>query len=200
LYRYSLKRALDIGLSLIGIVVLAPVMLMAAVVVLADLGRPVLFRQSRPGKDGRPFRIVKFRTMRRERNAMESDEARLTAVGRLLREFSIDELPELFNVLKGDMSLVGPRPLLTRYLDRYTAEQARRHEVRPGVTGWAQIHGRNALGWDERFRLDVWYVDNHSLAVDCQILLRTVWTLFTRRGITQPGHATAEEFKGRMAQ
>ena len=200
MYRYSLKRALDIGLSLIGIVVLAPVMLMAAVVVLADLGRPVLFRQSRPGKDGRPFRIVKFRTMRRERNAMESDEARLTAVGRLLREFSIDELPELFNVLKGDMSLVGPRPLLTRYLDRYTAEQARRHEVRPGVTGWAQIHGRNALGWDERFRLDVWYVDNHSLAVDCQILLRTVWTLFTRRGITQPGHATAEEFKGRMAQ
>jgi sugar transferase EpsL len=200
LYRYSLKRALDIGLSLIGIVVLAPVMLLAAVVVLADLGRPVLFRQSRPGKDGRPFRIFKFRTMRRERNAMESDEARLTAVGRLLREFSIDELPELFNVLKGDMSLVGPRPLLTRYLDRYTAEQARRHEVRPGVTGWAQIHGRNALGWDERFRLDVWYVDNHSLAVDCQILLRTVWTLFTRRGITQPGHATAEEFKGRMAQ
>jgi len=187
-------------LSLAGLVVLSPVMLAAAVIVLVDLGRPVLFRQMRPGLLGRPFTIFKFRTMRTETDGMQSDQVRLTAAGRLLREMSIDELPELFNVLRGDMSLVGPRPLLVRYLDRYTGEQARRHEVRPGVTGWAQIHGRNALAWDDRFRLDVWYVDNYSLRLDCEILFRTFWTLVTRRGISQPGHATAEEFKGRIAQ
>jgi lipopolysaccharide/colanic/teichoic acid biosynthesis glycosyltransferase len=189
------KRLLDIVASATALIVLAPVMLCTALVVRIGLGRPILFRQGRPGKDGRPFAIIKFRTMRAAAPG-ESDEARLRTVGSLLRSLSLDELPELVNVLRGDMSLVGPRPLLTQYLDRYTPEQARRHEVKPGITGWAQIHGRNAVDWEDKFRYDVWYVDHYSLSLDLQILLATVWKIARREGISAPGHATVREFMG----
>jgi len=198
MYYASLKRLVDVCVAAIALVVLAPLMLVTALVVRATLGSPVLFRQHRPGLRGVPFTILKFRTMRIAAEG-QSDAQRLTSVGRLLRSLSLDELPELVNVLKGDMSLVGPRPLLVQYLDRYTTEQARRHDVRPGITGWAQVNGRNALTWPDKFRLDVWYVDHVSFALDCRIVWRTIGALVTRRGIAQPGHATAEEFKGQRA-
>ena len=198
MYRRFLKRLVDICLATIALIVLAPIMLATAIVVRVALGSPMLFRQQRPGLRGVPFTILKFRTMRNASGA-EGDAARLTPVGRLLRSLSLDELPELLNVIKGDMSLVGPRPLLVQYLDRYTPEQARRHNVRPGITGWAQVNGRNAVSWPDKFRLDVWYVDHVSFALDCRIVALTIGALVTRRGIAQPGHATAEEFKGQPA-
>ena len=193
------KRTFDLALTIPSMVLLCPVFLMLATLVALLLGTPVLFRQQRPGLGGRPFWLLKFRTMTEARDARGNllpDAARLTAFGRFLRATSLDELPELLNVLKGDMSLVGPRPLLMQYLDRYTPEQARRHEVRPGITGWAQVNGRNAITWEEKFKLDVWYVDNWSLWLDIKIIFMTVWKIFKREGISQPGQATMEEFRG----
>jgi sugar transferase EpsL len=194
-----LKRVFDIVVSAVALTVLAPVMGLIALLVWRTMGRPVLFRHVRPGLHGKPFVMYKFRTMRDLRDAegkLLPDEARLTPFGRWLRSTSLDELPELLNVLRGEMSLVGPRPLLMEYLDRYTPEQARRHEVKPGITGWAQIHGRNNLSWDERFKLDVWYVDNWSLWLDLKILWRTLWMVLRREGISAQGHATMPEFRG----
>jgi len=194
-----LKRVFDIVVSAVALTVLAPVMGLIALLVWRTMGRPVLFRQARPGLHGKPFVMYKFRTMRDLRDAegkLLPNEARLTPFGRWLRSTSLDELPELLNVLRGEMSLVGPRPLLMEYLDRYTPEQARRHEVKPGITGWAQIHGRNNLSWDERFKLDVWYVDNWSLWLDVKILWRTLWMVLRREGISAQGHATMPEFRG----
>lgn len=192
-----LKRVFDIVVSAVALTVLAPVMGLIALLVWRTMGRPVLFRQARPGLHGKPFVMYKFRTMRDLRDAegnLLPDEARLTPFGRWLRATSLDELPELVNVLRGEMSLVGPRPLLMEYLERYTPEQARRHEVKPGITGWAQIHGRNNLSWDERFKLDVWYVDNWSLWLDVKILWRTLWMVLRREGISAQGHATMPRF------
>lgn len=195
------KRVFDVTLATLLLIILSPLYVLVALVVLVDLGRPVLFRQRRPGLHGVPFTIYKFRTMRegydREGRSLP-DEQRLTAAGRFLRSTSLDELPELFNVLKGEMSLVGPRPLLMEYLDLYTPEQARRHEVRPGITGWAQIHGRNALSWEEEFELDVWYVDHASLGLDLKILFMTIGYVLRREGISQPGHATRQRFTGTL--
>lgn len=193
------KRILDLILTGIGLVILAPVLLLLAALVWLTHGSPVLFSQVRPGHFGRPFKIYKFRTMTDARDAQGNllpDAERLTRLGRFLRASSLDELPELFNVLRGEMSLVGPRPLLMQYLRRYTPEQARRHAVLPGITGWAQVNGRNALTWEDKFRLDVWYVENWSLWLDLKILGMTVWKVIRREGISQPGHATAEEFMG----
>jgi len=176
-----------------------PVLAAAALVVRIKLGSPVLFRQMRPGFQGKPFELYKFRTMTDARGhdgALLPDAARLTRFGQFLRAASLDELPELLNVLKGDMSLVGPRPLLMQYLDRYTLEQARRHEAKPGITGWAQVNGRNALTWEEKFKLDVWYVDNQSFWLDIKIIFMTIWKILKREGINQQGQATMEEFKG----
>lgn len=164
------------------------------------MGRRVLFVQKRPGLHGRPFALFKFRTMtyaRDEQGNLLTDRERLSRLGRFLRSTSLDELPELFNVIKGDMSLVGPRPLLIQYLDRYTPEQARRHEVKPGITGWAQVNGRNALTWEEKFKLDIWYVDHMSFWLDLKIIAMTILKILKREGISQPGHMTMEEFKGR---
>ena len=194
-----IKRGIDIAASGLLLIVLSPLMLTLAVLVWRKLGRPVLFRQVRPGLHGKPFVMYKFRTMTDARDAQGNllpDSERLTPFGKWLRATSLDELPELFNVLKGDMSLVGPRPLLMEYLERYTPEQARRHEVKPGITGWAQIHGRNALSWEEKFKLDVWYVDNWSLWLDLKILWRTLWIVLRREGISAEGHATMPEFRG----
>ena len=194
-----LKRVFDIVVSAVALTVLAPVMGLTALAVWRTMGRPVLFRHVRPGLHGKPFVMYKFRTMRDLRDAegkLLPNEARLTPFGRWLRSTSLDELPELLNVLRGEMSLVGPRPLLMEYLDRYTPEQARRHEVKPGITGWAQIHGRNNLSWDERFKLDVWYVDNWSLWLDVKILWRTLWMVLRREGISAQGYATMPEFRG----
>ena len=198
-----LKRGLDISGALIGLVLCLPILVLIALLVRIKLGSPILFRQQRPGLHGKPFTLYKFRTMTNARDAegnLLPDVERLTAFGRFLRRTSLDELPELINVLKGDMSLVGPRPLLMQYLDRYTPEQARRHEVRPGITGWAQINGRNAVSWEEKFRLDVWYVDNVSLWLDLKILFLTVWKVLKREGISQAGYATMPEFLGLAAQ
>ena len=192
------KRLMDVGLAAIGLVVLSPVMLDVALAVRITLGRPVLFRQLRPGRDGMPFRIVKFRTMR---EGLSPDgrplpiNQRLTRLGYLLRKTSLDELPELWNILKGDMSVVGPRPLLMEYLDRYTPEQARRHEVRPGLTGLAQVSGRHLLAWEDRFILDLWYVDHWSLGLDLSIMARTVGQVVRGRGIPPPS-APDYEFQG----
>ena len=178
-------------------------MIFLAVAIRWKLGSPVLFRQQRPGLGGRPFWLLKFRTMTDARDAdgnVLPDDQRLTAFGRFLRAASLDELPELFNVLKGDMSLVGPRPLLMQYLDRYTPEQARRHEVRPGITGWAQVNGRNAITWEEKFRLDVWYVDNWSMWLDIKIIAMTIWKILKREGISHPGQATMARFTGSRAE
>ncbi len=193
------KRIFDLGVGAAALLLLAPMMLAVALLVRLRLGAPVLFRQERPGLSGQPFTLYKFRTMTDARDASgrsAPDSERLTAFGRLLRATSLDELPELFNVVRGDMSLVGPRPLLTQYLQRYTPEQARRHEVRPGVTGWAQVNGRNALTWERKFELDVWYVDHRSLRLDLRILTLTVWKILRREGISEVGHATAREFMG----
>ena len=187
----------DIVVSAVALTVLAPVMGLIALLVWRTMGRPVLFRHVRPGLHGKPFVMYKFRTMRDLRDAegnLLPDEARLTPFGRWLRTTSLDELPELVNVLRGEMSLVGPRPLLMEYLERYTPEQARRHEVKPGITGWAQIHGRNNLSWEERLRLDVWYVDHWSLWLDLKILWRTLWMVLRREGISAQGHATMPRF------
>lgn len=194
-----LKRTTDLIGALAGILLLAPVMAIIAVLVWFDLGRPVLFRQKRPGLRGKPFVMLKFRTMRDLRDSqgkLLTDEARLTSLGKWLRSTSLDELPELFNVLKGEMSLVGPRPLLMEYLPLYTPEQARRHDVKPGITGWAQVNGRNALSWEEKFELDVWYVDNWSLWLDVRILWLTVIKVLTREGISAKGCATMPLFTG----
>lgn len=193
------KRLMDLMLTIPAVLVLSPVLLLTALVVRVRLGTPVLFAQQRPGLYGRPFKIFKFRTMTDARTPdglMLTDEKRLTRFGRFLRSSSLDELPELFNVLKGDMSLVGPRPLLMQYLIRYTPEQARRHEVKPGLTGWAQVNGRNALTWEEKFKLDVWYVDNQSFWLDIKIIFMTIWIILKREGINQQGQVTMEEFMG----
>lgn len=199
MYRRFLKRTIDFLLSCAALIALSPVLLAIAVLVAIRLGRPILFKQMRPGLHGKPFTIYKFRTMTDARDAsghLLPDAERLTSFGSFLRATSLDELPELFNVLRGDMSLVGPRPLLMEYLDRYTPEQARRHEVRPGITGWAQVNGRNAIGWEEKFALDVWYVDHVSLWLDLRILVRTLWKVLRREGISQPGEATVTYFQG----
>lgn len=193
------KRLFDLGITISATLLLSPLIVFIAILAHIRLGRPILFTQTRPGLHGKPFTIYKFRTMTNERDAdghLLPDAQRLTPFGRFLRSTSLDELPELFNVLKGDMSLVGPRPLLMQYLDRYTPEQARRHEVRPGITGWAQINGRNALSWEEKFALDVWYVDNCSLWLDIRIIALTVWKVLRREGISHQGEATMAEFDG----
>jgi sugar transferase EpsL len=177
-----------------ALVAAAPVLAAVAAAVRATMGPPILFRQQRPGLGGRPFTIYKFRTMR---DGPGTDAERLTRLGRLLRATSLDELPELWNVVRGDMSLVGPRPLLMKYLPLYSPDQARRHDVKPGITGWAAIHGRNALSWDDKLALDVWYVDHASLALDLQILARTVAIVLRRDGISHAGAATMPEFTGR---
>ncbi len=194
------KRAFDLIISLVGLILTFPLFLILVFLVRLYHGKPVIFNQFRPGYHGEPFTLYKIRTMN---EALDShgqllpDDQRLTPFGRWLRETSLDELPELFNVLHGEMSLVGPRPLLMQYLERYSPEQARRHEVLPGITGWAQVNGRNVLNWEDKFSLDVWYVDNWSFRLDMKILLYTFWKVITREGINQPGFSTAEEFMGK---
>ena len=193
------KRLFDLMVALIGGLFVAPFAAVVATLVRWKLGSPVLFRQQRPGLHGRPFEVLKFRTMTDERGPdgqLLPDEARLTGFGKTLRSTSLDELPELWNVLRGDMSLVGPRPLLMEYLPRYTPRQARRHEVRPGITGWAQVNGRNAPDWEERLEMDVWYVENRTFLLDLRILIRTVLAVLRREGISREGHATAPKFGG----
>lgn len=195
----AVKRLVDVAGAGVGLVLTAPILAAASVAIVYDMGTPVLFRQRRPGQDGKIFTLYKLRTMRDavDRSGRTLPDAeRLTALGRFLRASSIDELPELYNVLRGDMSLVGPRPLLVEYLERYSPRQARRHEVRPGLTGWAQINGRNTVDWDERFELDVWYVDNWSNGLDLRILWKTVAKVAAREGISQAGEATMKPFMG----
>jgi lipopolysaccharide/colanic/teichoic acid biosynthesis glycosyltransferase len=193
------KRLFDILAAVIGLIVLSPVIAIVAYLIRKRLGSPVLFRQVRPGLNGKPFEMVKFRTMRDAMDANGNplpDSERMTDFGRFLRSSSLDELPELWNVIKGDMSLVGPRPLLMEYLPLYDKAQLRRHEVRPGVTGWAQINGRNALSWEEKFKLDVWYVDNQSLWLDLKIILRTIKKVLIKDGISAEGEVTMSKFSG----
>ena len=197
------KRTLDIFVSILLLIVLSPLLVVLAVLVRVKLGKPVFFTQERPGLHGRIFRLIKFRSMRDaydHEGKLLPDEQRLTSFGRFLRSSSLDELPELFNVLKGEMSLVGPRPLLVVYLDRYTSDQARRHNVLPGITGWAQVNGRNTLSWEDKFKLDVWYVDHQSLWLDIRILFLTLWKAIKREGISAPGSATAPEFMGSLEE
>lgn len=192
------KRLFDLLAVLLTMPVWAPAVLLLAGLVRLKLGSPIFFRQKRPGMNERIFEMVKFRTMTDERDAtgaLKPDAERLTAFGRWLRATSLDELPELWNVLKGEMSLVGPRPLLVQYLERYSPEQRRRHDVPPGLTGWAQINGRNAISWEEKFALDVWYVENRSFTLDLRILLLTVWRVFSRHGVSAAGEATMPEFR-----
>ncbi|HYA16856.1 MAG TPA: sugar transferase [Bryobacteraceae bacterium] len=199
LYRRYLKPAADFTLAAAGLVALSPVLGVLAAAIRLRLGSPVVFRQTRIGRDDRPFLFVKFRSMTDERDAngiLLPDGKRLTPFGRFLRATSLDELPQLWNVVKGEMSLIGPRPLLPQYLPRYSPEQRRRHEVKPGITGWAQVNGRNSVTWDEKFRLDVWYVDHASFALDVKILAMTLVKLVRREGINQAGNATMEEFRG----
>lgn len=194
-----MKRLLDILVSSFVLVCFFPLFIIVALLIFLKLGSPILFRQKRPGMNGAPFEMIKFRTMK---NAVDKngellpDEVRLTRFGRFLRSSSLDELPELWNVLKGEMSLVGPRPLLMEYLSLYNERQARRHDVRPGITGWAQINGRNAISWEEKFELDVWYVENQSLWLDCKILFLTLKKVLVRDGINEDGQATVTKFKG----
>ncbi len=193
------KRLLDLTLAIPGLILISPVLLVITILVRIKHGQPIFFRQLRPGYRAKPFYLYKFRTMLEtcdEHGDLLPDEERITSLGRFLRASSLDELPEFFHVVRGDMSLVGPRPLLMQYLDRYSAEQARRHEVLPGITGWAQINGRNMLTWQDKFALDVWYVDNWSFWLDIKILATTLWKVLKREGISQPGHVTAEEFMG----
>ena len=198
--RDRFKRFSDVLVAVMGLIIMGLPMLIIALAIRIMMGTPILFRQMRSGLQGLPFEILKFRTMRCPAGGIdESDEGRLTPLGRFLRNLSLDELPELWNVLKGDMSLVGPRPLLMEYLNLYSPEQARRQEVKPGITGWAQVNGRNALGWRERFELDVWYVDHQSLWLDVKILLLTVDAMLRRRGINAQGHATMPPFRGNNA-
>ena len=193
------KRFFDLLFTSIGLVIISPVLAIIALLVRIAHGKPILFHQIRPGYLGKPFCNIKFRTMldRRDVNGnLLPDDERITPLGHFLRVTSLDELPELFNVIRGEMSLVGPRPLLMEYLDRYTTEQARRHEVLPGITGWAQVNGRNILTWEDKFQYDVWYVDHRSLGLDINILWMTFWKVLKQEGISQPGHATAEKFIG----
>ena len=198
-FQNVVKRTIDIVCSGLGLIVLSPILLITAVLIRIKLGSPIFFTQDRLGKDGKVFKMIKFRTML---DAVDKwgeplpDEERMTSFGQLLRSTSIDELPELINVFKGDMSLVGPRPLLVEYKELYSPEQFRRHEVRPGITGWAQVNGRNTLGWSERFKLDVEYVDNYNIFMDIKILLMTVLKVVKRDGISQEGHVTMEKFNG----
>ncbi len=194
-----IKRIIDIVLSLLGIIILSPVLVITAILVKTKLGSPIFFTQERVGKDGKIFKMIKFRTMLDAKNKWGEplpDEERLTHFGKFLRSTSIDELPELINVLKGDMSLVGPRPLLVEYLPLYSKEQFRRHELRPGITGWAQVNGRNSINWNERFKLDVDYVNSYSLVKDFKIIIMTIGKVIKRDGISQEGHATMEKFNG----
>jgi sugar transferase EpsL len=196
--RFS-KRLFDLITTALGLIIFLPLMLFLSLLVWIFLGIPILFRQQRPGYKGRPFITYKFRTMTNHTGPdgkLLPDAQRLPPFGRFLRSTSLDDLPQVFNVLRGEMSLVGPRPLLMQYLKRYSPEQMRRHDVLPGITGWAQINGRNALDWEDKFRLDVWYVDHWSFWLDLKILFLTPWKVFKREGINQPGHVTVEEFKG----
>ncbi|HDY7937936.1 TPA: sugar transferase [Vibrio vulnificus] len=198
-----MKRLFDFLVSLIALILLLPVIALVAWKIRKNLGSPVLFRQTRPGLNGKPFEMVKFRTMKDavdEQGNPLPDSERMTPFGNKLRNSSLDELPELWNVLKGEMSLVGPRPLLMQYLTLYSPEQARRNEVRPGVTGWAQINGRNAISWEDKFKLDVWYVDNRSFWLDIKILLLTVKKVFVKEGISADGHVTIAPFTGQVKQ
>jgi sugar transferase EpsL len=202
-YRHRGKRFFDLLVTLPALILLSPLLAMLAVLVRLKLGTPIFFRQQRPGLHAKPFHMVKFRTMTDARDASGAllpDADRLTRFGRFLRSASLDELPELWNVVKGDMSLVGPRPLLMQYLDRYTPEQARRHEARPGVTGWAQVNGRNAISWEQKFAYDVWYVDHLSFGLDLKILWLTVRKVLRSEGVSQAGQATMEEFLGTTDQ
>jgi lipopolysaccharide/colanic/teichoic acid biosynthesis glycosyltransferase len=197
--KHFFKRVFDVISALIGLILLSPLLLVVAVMVRLKLGSPVFFRHQRPGLGGRPFELIKFRTMTDEQDPsgkLLPDSERLPSFGRFLRSTSMDELPELLCVLKGDMSLVGPRPLMMKYLPRYTAEQARRHEVKPGITGWSQVNGRNASSWERKLELDTWYADHWSLWLDLKILIKTPISVLKREGITQPGEATASEFMG----
>lgn len=194
------KRLFDIGASALGLTLLSPIIAIVALQIRRKLGSPVFFQQTRPGKDGKPFQMVKFRTMLDAEDKHGSplpDDQRMTPFGAFLRSTSLDELPELWNVLKGDMSLVGPRPLLMEYLPLYSREQFRRHEVRPGVTGWAQVNGRNAISWEDKFKLDIWYVDNRSFWLDIKILLLTVKKVLVRDGISGEGEVTMSKFTGK---
>lgn len=198
-----LKRCIDIVGAGLGLIMLSPVLAIVAVIVRIHMGPPIFFKQIRPGYKGKPFEMVKFRTMSNKRDNQGNllpDEQRLTSLGKFLRKTSLDEFPELFNVIKGDMSLVGPRPLLMQYLERYAPEQARRHEVKPGISGWAQVNGRNAIGWEEKFALDVWYVDNCSLWLDIKIIAMTIGKVFRLEGISAQGAATMPEFMGNYKQ
>lgn len=193
------KAIFDRSVGAVLLILASPILATVAAVLLISLGSPVLFRQTRPGRYGKPFVLFKFRTMTNETDAngeLLPDGARLNGVGRVIRSLSLDELPQLWNVVRGEISLVGPRPLLMQYLDLYTPEQARRHDVLPGITGWAQVNGRNALSWEQKFELDVWYVDHWSLWLDLKILALTAITVFRQHGISQPGYATAVGFKG----
>jgi lipopolysaccharide/colanic/teichoic acid biosynthesis glycosyltransferase len=194
-----MKRCIDILVALLGIVFLAPLLILLVLIIRLKLGSPILFTQVRPGLHGKSFNMVKFRSMTSAKDAdgnLLPDDQRLTPFGVALRSTSVDELPSLWSVLKGDMSLVGPRPLLTEYLPMYSIEQARRHEIRPGITGWAQVNGRNAISWEDKFKLDVWYVDNQSLLLDIKILLLTLRKVFARQGISGAGEATMAKFTG----
>ena len=198
MYRLFGKRLLDLLLAFPTLILVSPILAFVSMLVFLKLGLPVLFRQYRPGMQGKPFNCYKFRTMSGAydfQGNLLPDAERLTPFGRFLRSTSLDELPEMINVLKGDMSIVGPRPLLMQYLERYTPEQMRRHEVKPGLTGWAQVNGRNTLTWEEKFKLDVWYVDHQSFWLDLKIIALTFWKILKWEGISQPGWATAEEFK-----
>ena len=195
-----IKRVLDVLGAAIGLIVFSPILLVISLMIRREMGSPVLFQQTRPGRHGKPFQMVKFRTMRNATDAEGKplpDAERLTKLGQFLRSSSLDELPELWNVLKGEMSLVGPRPLLMEYLPLYSEEQARRHEVRPGVSGWAQVNGRNAISWDEKFALDVWYVDNRSFLLDLKVIWLTIRKVIKRDGISAAGDATMPKFTGR---
>lgn len=200
IYRDYIKRVLDFCIALVAIICLSPLLLVVTIWLhFANKGAGAFFVQERPGKDGKIFKIIKFKTMTDDRDVngnLLPDEDRMTRVGSLVRSTSIDELPQLFNVLKGDMALIGPRPLLIKYLPLYSEEQMRRHEVRPGITGWAQCHGRNSLSWTEKFNLDVWYVDHCSMATDIEVIYLTIKNVIKREGITQEGHVTMESFNG----
>ena len=198
-FQHAVKRAIDIVCSGLGLIVLSPILVIAAILIRKNLGSPIFFTQDRIGKDGKVFKMIKFRTMLDATDKYGNqlpDEERLTSFGKLLRSTSIDELPELVNVFLGDMSLVGPRPLLVEYKDLYSTEQWRRHEVRPGITGWAQVNGRNSISWAERFKLDVEYIDNYNLILDIKILFMTVLKVIKKDGISQDGHVTMEKFNG----
>ena len=202
-YSRLIKSMMDKLVAAIALLIFSPILLIVAIAIYFRMGRPIFFTQPRPGKDSKIFTFYKFRTMTDERDAdgnLLPDAERLTALGQFLRKTSLDELPQLWNVLIGDMSLVGPRPLLVRYLDRYTPEQARRHQVKPGITGWVQVNGRNNRAWEEKFKLDVWYVDNWSLLLDLKILFLTVFKVLQQDGISQEGYTTSEEFQGQLEQ